>query len=69
MRVDVTTETWRAVSARAREAIETSRTRLEGRHMTPDDTMLERGRIIAMREILDMGAPVELPGRPLAAHI
>jgi hypothetical protein len=55
--IDAYTDTWREVAARANEIIEQSRTRLEQYDQNYGESQFLRGRIAAMREILEMVKP------------
>jgi threonine aldolase len=55
--IDAYTDTWRAVAAKANEMIEACRARLEQNDQSYGESQFLRGRITAMREILEMAKP------------
>jgi hypothetical protein len=57
MSIDAYTDTWRAVAAKANEIIEASRSRLEVNDQSYGESQYLRGRVSALREILDMAKP------------
>lgn len=57
--LDPTSPTWAAVKAKADDTIETARQRLSTRGFSQLNSEYERGRIAAMKELLDMAKPRE----------
>jgi predicted GTPase len=55
--IDAYTDTWREVAAKANETIEQCRWRLEQNDQSYGESQFLRGRITAMREILEMVKP------------
>jgi len=55
--IDAYTDTWREVAAKALEIIEASRTRLEQHDQNYGESQFLRGRIAAMREVLELVKP------------
>jgi hypothetical protein len=55
--IDAYTDTWRAVAAKCNEIIEQGRSRLEQNDQSYGESQFVRGRITAMRELLDMVKP------------
>lgn len=57
MTVDAYTDSWREIAAKCNEIIEQSRSRLETNDQSYGDSQFCRGRISAVREVLDMVRP------------
>lgn len=57
MIVDAYSETWIAIRERANEIIEAARGRLELADQSQNESQYLRGKIAAMREVLDMAKP------------
>ena len=55
--IDAYSETWQAVRDKAIEVIEQSRSRLEQRDQTEAETQFLRGKIAALRQMLEMSQP------------
>jgi len=55
--IDAYTDTWRGVAAEANKIIEAARSRLEQNEQSYGESQFLRGRISAMRDILDMVKP------------
>lgn len=55
--IDENSETWRDVKAWAEKRIGNSRNAVEARGLPPEDTEFERGRISALRELMNLAAP------------
>jgi hypothetical protein len=55
--IDAYTDTWRAVAAKANDVIEACRNRMEQNDQSYGETQFLRGRIAAMRELLEMVKP------------
>jgi hypothetical protein len=55
--IDAYTDTWRGVAAEANKIIEACRSRLEQNEQSYGESQFLRGRISAMRDILDMVKP------------
>lgn len=55
--IDAYTDTWRIVAAKANEIIESGRGRLEQNDQSYGESQFIRGRLSAMRELLDMAKP------------
>jgi hypothetical protein len=55
--IDAYTDTWRGVAAKCNEIIEAGRVRLEVSDQSYGESQFLRGRIAAMREILDLVKP------------
>jgi hypothetical protein len=55
--IDAYTDNWREVVTKANEIIEAARSRLEQNDQSYGDSQFMRGRISAMREILEMAKP------------
>jgi hypothetical protein len=66
MTIDAYTDTWRVIAAKANEIIEQGRSRLEQNDQSYGESQFLRGRISAMREILEMVKPtvVKAPTPP-----
>ena len=58
--IDAYTETWRGVAAKCNEVIEQCRSRLEQNDQSYGESQFLRGRISAMREVLDIVKPREV---------
>lgn len=56
MKVDVHSATWQAVRSKIHDSIEAARKRLE-MSLPVNETDIERGKIIALREVIAMGDP------------
>jgi hypothetical protein len=64
--IDAYTDTWRGVAAKANEIIEACRSRLEQPDQSFSESQFLRGRISAMREVLDMVKPAVVTTTPPA---
>ena len=60
MKVDLNSTTWEAVRTSIETAIGKAQTKLE-QPLSIDETNIERGKIIALRDLLKLGAPNKLP--------
>lgn len=58
MKVDVHSTTWETVRASIETAITRAQTRLE-MPLSPDETNIERGKLLALREQLKLGEPAK----------
>lgn len=65
MTVEIGSDTWLAVAAKANEVIELCRSRLEQNEQSPSESQFLRGQIAAMREILGMTTPSVVKSSPL----
>jgi hypothetical protein len=59
--IDAYTDTWREVAAKALEIIEAARTRLEQPDQAYGESQYLRGKIAAMREVLELVKPAVVP--------
>jgi hypothetical protein len=60
MKVDLNSATWEVVRTSIEAAITKAQTKLE-QPLSIDETNIERGKIIALREVLKLGAPARPP--------
>ncbi|MCA0276257.1 MAG: hypothetical protein LCH86_09645 [Proteobacteria bacterium] len=61
MQIDLNSVTWQTVRDHAEKAVEAARSRLEGTHLTQSETDIERGKIKALRELLELGRETAQP--------
>jgi len=66
--IDAYTDTWRAVAAKCTEVIEASRSRLETNDQSYGESQFLRGRVAAMREMLDMVKPAVVTTNNVTPH-
>jgi hypothetical protein len=62
--IDAYSDTWRGVAAKANEVIESCRSRLETSDQSYGESQWLRGRIAAMRELLDLVRPAVVVANP-----
>lgn len=62
--IDAYTDTWREIAHKAKEIIEAARDRLESNDQSYGESQFLRGRISAMREILEMVKPKVIASNP-----
>lgn len=65
--IETSSPTWRAVKGWAEERLDASRTAIEPHGVAPERTEYERGRIAALRELLQLPEPRKLSQPPSAA--